>query len=116
MRLYLSGPMTGLPDDNKPAFNAEAARLRALGYDVFNPAEVVLPDGATWAQYMRIDLSQLLTCDEIAMLPGWESSKGANVEHGLAVDIGMPVHIAANLGREPLVTTPRQPATDWAAA
>jgi hypothetical protein len=42
-KIYLSGPMTGLPDLNFPAFHAEAARLRALGYDVINPAE--LPEG-----------------------------------------------------------------------
>ncbi|MWK56955.1 DUF4406 domain-containing protein, partial [Pseudomonas otitidis] len=27
-RIYLSGPMSGLPDENRPAFNAEATRLR----------------------------------------------------------------------------------------
>jgi hypothetical protein len=27
-RVYLSGPMTGLPDFNFPAFNVEAERLR----------------------------------------------------------------------------------------
>lgn len=37
-RLYLSGPMTGKPALNFPAFHAEAARLLALGYEVVNPA------------------------------------------------------------------------------
>ena len=38
--VYLSGPMTGLPDFNRPAFHAAAAALRAQGYVVINPAEV----------------------------------------------------------------------------
>lgn len=33
-RVYLAGPMTGLPDFNYPAFNAEEKRIRALGYIV----------------------------------------------------------------------------------
>ena len=33
-RVYVAGPMTGLPDFNYPAFNAEAQRLRGLGYQV----------------------------------------------------------------------------------
>ena len=38
-RVYIAGPMTGLPDFNYPAFNAAAAKLRALGLEVLNPAE-----------------------------------------------------------------------------
>lgn len=32
-RVYLSGPMTGIPDFNYPAFNAEEKRIRALVID-----------------------------------------------------------------------------------
>lgn len=38
-RLYLAGPMTGLPDFNYPAFHAAAAAWRAAGWTVANPAE-----------------------------------------------------------------------------
>ncbi|WP_319942079.1 DUF4406 domain-containing protein [Pseudomonas quasicaspiana] len=54
-RIYISGPMTGLPDFNFPAFAAEANRLRGLGFDVVNPAEINQtaergrnPCAATW--------------------------------------------------------------------
>ena len=40
MRLYLSGPMTGVPDNNRPAFDAAAKRLREQGHFVINPAEL----------------------------------------------------------------------------
>lgn len=86
-RIYLSGPMTDMPDFNYPAFNAEAARLRALGYDVVNPAEN--PPQASWAEYMRYDIPLLLTCDTLALLPGWHTSKGARMEHYIAAGLGM---------------------------
>lgn len=38
--LYISGPITGMPDLNFPAFHAAAAALRAAGYTVTNPAEL----------------------------------------------------------------------------
>ncbi|MBT9158943.1 MAG: hypothetical protein DDT26_00192 [Dehalococcoidia bacterium] len=40
MRIYISGPMTGLHDLNFPAFRDAAAKLRAIGYEVVNPAEL----------------------------------------------------------------------------
>lgn len=37
MRIYLSGPMTGLSDLNRPAFDAAEKRLTAEGHFVINP-------------------------------------------------------------------------------
>jgi len=79
-RIYVSGPMTGIKDHNFPAFNAETARLRALGYDVVNPVEVNPHPGTPWAECLKNDLRALLTCDTIALLPGWEGSRGAHLE------------------------------------
>nr|WP_301338073.1 DUF4406 domain-containing protein [Pseudomonas aeruginosa] len=42
-RIYLAGPMTGLPEHNFPAFHAEAARLRHLGCEISRVEEVRLP-------------------------------------------------------------------------
>jgi hypothetical protein len=88
-RIYLAGPMSNLPDLNYPAFHAEAARLRALGYHVENPAENPEPPCKSWEGYMRLALAQLITCDTIALLPGWRASRGACIESQLAVDLGM---------------------------
>ncbi|MEW6166032.1 MAG: dATP/dGTP pyrophosphohydrolase domain-containing protein [Pseudomonadota bacterium] len=90
-RIYLSGPMTGLPDFNFPAFNAEAARLRSLGYDVVNPAELN-PDFETpYDECLRVDLKALLDCDTIAMLDGWMDSNGAHLEMHIAHRVGIRV-------------------------
>jgi hypothetical protein len=86
-RIYIAGPCTGLPLDNYPAFNAEAARLRAIGYHVENPAENPRQD--SWLAYMRQSIRQMLTCDTVALLPAWKRSKGALIEHGLAISLGI---------------------------
>ena len=89
---YLSGPMTGKPDWNFPAFNAAAEYWRGKGLHVINPAEnfagrTDLPRH----EYMREDIRLLLTANVIAMLPGWEASKGARLEHAIAKEIGLIV-------------------------
>lgn len=97
MKLYISGPMTGLPDLNKPAFHAEAARLRAMGFEIENPADVDLGPDATWLDYMRGDLNLLLNCDGVVLLPDWVKSRGASVEHGLARSLGLQVFSARTI-------------------
>lgn len=89
IRVYLAGPMTGLPALNFPAFHAAAASLRASGYEVVNPAEINADPNAGWNACMRADIAQLVTCDQIALLPGWERSRGATIEARLAADLGM---------------------------
>lgn len=107
-RAYLAGPMTGLPDFNYPAFHAEAARLRALGYQVENPAENPPQDG--WEDYMKQAIPQLLTCDLMALLPGWHESKGAMLEHHIACHLGIVRVMAADIGRRALATAGGMPA------
>lgn len=94
--LYIAGPMTGLPDYNRPAFHEAAQALRAAGFTVLNPAETSLPPGAdSWADYMRAGLAQVLAADGVALLPGWSQSRGAQLEQRVAVGLGlagMPWH------------------------
>ncbi len=110
-RIYIAGPMSGKPSLNFPLFNAEAARLRALGYDVINPAELnggeselaqckaMTPEQLQehWRRCMVADITQLVTCDGIALLPGWQHSKGASLEAHIAQELGLGVRYAATL-------------------
>ena len=102
-RIFLSGPMSGLPESNYAAFNAEAKRLRALGYHVESPAEnpepVSLSGEPSWTDYMRLSIAQLVTCDVIALLPGWADSRGAHMEREIALKLHMPVLMAAEVTR-----------------
>ncbi len=77
-RVYISGPMTGMPDFNFPAFNAEAARLRSLGYEVVNPAEINQVTQGEWHECLRRDIVELMSCDTLALMPGWQGSNGAH--------------------------------------
>lgn len=89
--LYVCGPMTGLPEFNYPAFNAAAAALRAMGYDVVNPAENCLPIEAPWADHLRLAIAKLVMCDAVATLPGVEHSRGAQLEIHIAKQLGMRI-------------------------
>lgn len=90
-RIYISGPMTGLPELNFPAFRAEAARLRALGFEVVNPAEINPDTAMSWHECMRADIRALCDCDTVATLPGWMASNGAHLEVHLAHRLGMRI-------------------------
>jgi hypothetical protein len=110
-KVYLAGPMTGIANFNFPAFNRAADILRAEGYSVFNPAERDIErhggvdisadnhsgDPAQAAANHGFSLREALAddtayicreADAIAMLPGWENSKGARAEHALAFALG----------------------------
>lgn len=90
-RVYIAGPMTGLPEFNFPAFHAAAARLRAHGLEVENPAENPAPPCGTWQGWMRKSIAQLITCDAVVLLPNWhDNSDGARTEYMLAVNLRMP--------------------------
>lgn len=89
--LYIAGPMTGLPELNFPAFHAEADRLRAMGFEVVNPAEINPDKHMTWQACMRTDIAALVFCDGIHLLPGWRNSKGATLEHDIALRLGLSI-------------------------
>ena len=95
--IYISGPMSGLPEHNFPAFHEEAARLLALGYDVVNPADLNPDPGMAWKDCLRVDLLELLGCDAIAMLPGWQKSEGAHLEMHVAHRVGIEIMDATEI-------------------
>lgn len=90
-RIYVSGPMTGLPRYNFAAFADATRRLIGAGFDVCNPGEKGVIDGWEWVDYLRYDLRELLDCDAVALLPGWERSRGASLEKYVAEQLGYPV-------------------------
>ncbi len=90
-RVYISGPMTGLPDLNFPAFHAAAAVLRSRGLEVVNPAEINAEHPGQWESCMKADIKALCDCDALALLPGWANSRGAHLEVHLAHRLGMRI-------------------------
>lgn len=96
-KLYIAGPISAHADGNRPAFDAEAARLRALGYEVVNPHEIVTDPTLGWAGCMREDIPHLLRCDGVALLPNWMKSKGARLEWSIAHSLGMRIDMASDI-------------------
>ena len=89
--LYVSGPVTGMPDDNREAFERAADDLMASGFIVRIPHWDVRP-GTKWPEAMRTTLLSILAqADGLAMLEGWEKSKGAQLEAHVAQNLMMPV-------------------------
>lgn len=98
--LYVAGPMTGLPEFNYPAFNTAADLPRERGYTVFNPtldrpSPAADPPDMTWVDYMRAALAMVIKADGIALLGGWENSRGARLEVDVARALGMQVRRVA---------------------
>ncbi len=95
MKYYLSGPMTGYPDFNVPAFNAAATHLRKQGLSIVNPADLDLvnPVGSDWFALLRRDLKYLLDCDAVILLEGWEKSAGARLEVAVARNLQMKCYL-----------------------
>lgn len=93
-KIYLAGPMTGIPEFNFPAFHRAAASLRASGHQVINPAELPCPPTFTWAQCLRQCIAELVTCEGIALMAGWEHSRGARLEAHIAHQLGIrPIYL-----------------------
>ena len=107
MKVYISGPMSGIKDLNFPAFNTAAAIWRAGNHSVLNPAEKssetsdpdkdVKAGSNDWIMYLKDDIKALVDCDAIAVLPGWIKSKGAKLEVHIATELSMPVYDAMTL-------------------
>lgn len=114
LKVYLAGPMRGLPHFNFPAFMRAAENLRAAGYEVFNPAErdeadfgkvaAPLGDEHTFARDVGLTTDALrrrvfqadteFICRHaagVALLSGWERSKGACAEKALAEALGLMI-------------------------
>ena len=89
-RVYISGPMTGKPNQNEAAFTEAAVDLLLRGYAVCNPHDTSeLLGELTHAQYLRFDFERVLEADFLVALPGWEKSMGALSELLMAVRMGV---------------------------
>lgn len=84
MKLYISGPMSGYPDNNESAFRAAAEALKENGYESIVPHDLDAEHPvSSWGSALGRDVQILAddaTIDGIVLLEGWEQSDGARVE------------------------------------
>ena len=97
MRIYLSGKITGL---DKEVYSRQFERAenfyKTSGFDVVNPVKIgeevlKINPKAEWQDFMIRDLEALRTCTHIALLEGWEESKGAKMEKAEAEKMGLEI-------------------------
>lgn len=84
-RVYISGKITNNPC-YREQFQAAEDKLRALGYEPVNPCRNT---GDTYKQLIDAGLKDLMTCDAICALPGWNRSTGAKLEIRYAQAVGL---------------------------
>lgn len=89
--IYISGPITGNPTFQED-FQHAASRIAAAGHIPVNPAILGTGGDHTWDWYMRESLVLLArNATAVAYLDGWEQSRGARLEHAVALGLGLPV-------------------------
>lgn len=109
MKVYISGPIGGRPDGNRPAFAAAADVVRRAGHEPVNPHDIDgehpglecaqgkpshLPDDPhRYGCYLVGDIVALARCDAILMLADWADSPGARAEYAFAEALGLTVFV-----------------------
>ena len=101
-RIFVSGPMRGIPNCNYARFDAAARRLREDGWTVVNPvdigrkygtAEYLVTHPAVLSACMKEDVDSLAGCDAIYLLRGWHMSEGARGELVEAIRLGLRIFL-----------------------
>lgn len=102
-RLYISGPVTGIDNDNFEAFREAQSRLFDACYITRVPHDLVIPEDShetamllcinelTERTQKRGTRHPVPAFDGVALLPGWEQSEGARLEKAVAEACGIPV-------------------------
>lgn len=100
MIYYISGKITN-GESEQPNFKYffEAEELLWKREDcttVFNPAKLEEKEYATWEHYLARDVKYIIdNRPTLYMLPNWEESKGARLEHELAKLLDLPIEYAS---------------------
>ena len=92
MKIYISGAITNVPD-YVDKFN-HAQNVLTVKYPnatIINPVLIVKPDFADWIDCMKADIKELVDCNTIYMMKGWQRSKGAMLEFIIAKYLDMTI-------------------------
>jgi hypothetical protein len=91
MKIYISGKMSGIENNNREAFFEAEEKLKANGYKVINPARIPEVKNGSWEYYMKEAIKLMMDADCIYLMNNWIDSKGATIEKELAEKLGMQI-------------------------
>ena len=92
MRIYIAGKITGLPiEEVRQKFKVAEDQINKEGFIAINPMELQHDHDKRWESYMVVCIAAMILCDALYMLLGWHESKGAILEHSLALQLGIPI-------------------------
>lgn len=101
MKIYIAGKVTGIEAQAKIKFKEAKEVLKREFADeidlIVNPMELPHQHDKSWISYMRECIASLIQCDTIALLPNWKDSEGAQVEFGLAKNLGFRIIYITNI-------------------
>lgn len=97
MRIYVSGPITGLKEEEYREHFAKAkAFIENMGCEAVIPTENGLPADADYKDHISADIANLVKCDAVLMLYDWYHSRGARMEQFVAHELGIPTFYSFN--------------------
>lgn len=128
MRIYIAGPMRGIPDFNFPAFDAcrDMLQMEFPDAEIMSPADIdrangfdlehykldhwtrhgnapvdwaTLPPELDFRKIVRRDLNAIQSCTHLFLLDGWMDSRGALAEFAVARWLGLEIYLASTMER-----------------
>ena len=104
MKIYIAGKVTGAGTfaEVTMKFGAAQVEVQKRGHYAINPLEVVSQWydqeprpyrflQTPWHTCMRLCIAALMQAEAVYMLPCWQNSRGAQLEHTIATALQLPI-------------------------
>ncbi len=101
VKIYLSGPISGIPNDNIDGVEKAYVYYNIQGFEVINPHHIAaalnddyMLEGLgkpSYTDYLAMCIANLNECNILILLDGYKKSFGACMEIAFALKKGLPV-------------------------